>query len=272
MDMGMIQVMHGRSAGQVDVTIDGTTILKAVYVDNPAAKTLVDMSRFQDDEVGGGTTAVTVLASELLREPEKLIEQKLHPQTIIAGWRAATQAARLASQQKEYFAKLVVDAVMRLKGFFEDSFLDEDFLLDKEPGVHQSKRTENSKILIASTPMDTGWMDYWIEHTEMLMACAVFKLAAETSGKESMAMEAFGRALLQLPTTIADNKGYLNEEYLMRQKISDDVERSIIGGRETDPESIETLDEEEVNVDIECLPEKTIGTSWRRNTSRIAMS
>ncbi|EDS42473.1 T-complex protein 1 subunit eta [Culex quinquefasciatus] len=115
MDMGMIQVTHGRSAGQVDVTIDGTTILKAVYVDNPAAKTLVDMSRFQDDEVGDGTTSVTELASELLREPEKLIEQKLHPQTIIAGWRAATQAARLASQQKEYFAKLVVDAVMRLK-------------------------------------------------------------------------------------------------------------------------------------------------------------
>lgn len=200
--MDKILVAHGRSAGQVQVTNDGATILKAVGVDNPAAKILVDMSRVQDDEVGDGTTSVTVLASELLREAEKLIEQKLHPQTIIAGWRAATQVARTAlinaaqdnsqnaekfredlmniarttlsskilSQHKEYFAKLAVDAVVRLKGSgemtaiqlikktggtLEESFLDEGFLLDKKPGVHQPKRVENAKILIANTPMDT---------------------------------------------------------------------------------------------------------------------
>jgi T-complex protein 1 subunit beta len=44
--------------------------------------------------VGDGTTSVTVLASELLREAEKLIEMKFHPQTIIAGWRKASQAAK----------------------------------------------------------------------------------------------------------------------------------------------------------------------------------
>ncbi|EDS40612.1 T-complex protein 1 [Culex quinquefasciatus] len=96
------------------------------------------------DEVGDGTTSVTVLASELLREAEKLIEQKLHPQTIIAGWRATTKAtpstlitaahdnskemekfledlmniawmtlrSKILSQQN-YFAKLAVDAVIR---------------------------------------------------------------------------------------------------------------------------------------------------------------
>ena len=49
------------------VTNDGATILKNIGVDNPAAKVLVDMSRVQDDEVGDGTTSVTVLAAELLR-------------------------------------------------------------------------------------------------------------------------------------------------------------------------------------------------------------
>ncbi|XP_038114465.1 T-complex protein 1 subunit beta [Culex quinquefasciatus] len=88
------------------------------------------MSRFQNDEVGGGTTSVTVLASELLREAEKLIEKKLHTQTIIAGWRAATQVSHSAligvaqdnSKDAEKFredlmniSKLAVDAVMRLK-------------------------------------------------------------------------------------------------------------------------------------------------------------
>ena len=49
------------------VTNDGATILKNIGVDNPAAKVLVDMSWVQDDEVGDGTTSVTVLAAELLR-------------------------------------------------------------------------------------------------------------------------------------------------------------------------------------------------------------
>ena len=123
------------------MTNDGATILKALYVDNPAAKVLVgttfgfflsiifsssrsypiglqvaklksfssllrpmldrkahdewvevsralfvaDISRVQDDEVGDGTTSVVVLAGELLREAEKLVNQKIHPMTIISG-------------------------------------------------------------------------------------------------------------------------------------------------------------------------------------------
>ena len=51
-------------------------------------KILVDISRVQDDEVGDGTTSVVVLAGELLREAEQLVNQKIHPMTIIAGGRA----------------------------------------------------------------------------------------------------------------------------------------------------------------------------------------
>ncbi|XP_043468641.1 T-complex protein 1 subunit beta [Leptopilina heterotoma] len=200
--MDKILVAHGRTAGDVQVTNDGATILKNVGVDNPAAKILVDMSRVQDDEVGDGTTSVTVLASEFLREAEKLIDQKIHPQTIIAGWRMAVDVARTAlknvasdnsadperfredlmniarttlsskilSHHKEHFSKLAVDAVTRLKGSgnlsaiqiikkrgatLADSFLDEGFLLDKKPGVHQPQKITDAKILIANTPMDT---------------------------------------------------------------------------------------------------------------------
>lgn len=200
--MDKILVSQGRNAGQVEITNDGATILKSVGVDNPAAKILVDMSRVQDEEVGDGTTSVTVLAAELLREAEKLIDKKMHPQIIIGGWRLAVQIAREAltavaqdnsaiedkfkedlmniarttlsskilCQHKDFFAKLAVDAVLRLKGSgelsaiqiikktggtLEDSFLDEGFLLDKKPGVHQPKRVEKAKILIANTPMDT---------------------------------------------------------------------------------------------------------------------
>lgn len=146
---GMDKILYGvgRNEGRVQVTNDGATILKAVGVDNPCAKVLVDMSKVQDDEVGDGTTSVVVLASELLREAEKLIEQRIHPQTIVAGWRKATKIARQALEDqakdhgddveafrqdlmniarttlsskiltthKDFFSKMAVDAVMRLK-------------------------------------------------------------------------------------------------------------------------------------------------------------
>lgn len=71
--------------GEISVTNDGATILKSIFTDNPAAKVLVDIAKVQDDEVGDGTTSVTVLCSELLREGEKLCDQNIHPQTIITG-------------------------------------------------------------------------------------------------------------------------------------------------------------------------------------------
>ncbi len=60
---------------------------------------LKDISKVQDDEVGDGTTSVCVLASELLREAEKLIDKKIHPQTIIEGYRLASQAAQKALEE-----------------------------------------------------------------------------------------------------------------------------------------------------------------------------
>merc|ERR1712168_1785552 len=127
---------------------------------------------------------------------------RIHPQTIIAGYRKATEIARKAledaaidhsndpekfredllkiakttlsskilAQHKDFFSNLAVDAVLRLKGSgnldaiqiikkqggtLGDSFLDEGFILDKKIGVHQPKRIENAKILVANTPMDT---------------------------------------------------------------------------------------------------------------------
>jgi len=145
---GMDKILQGSEHKEMQVTNDGATILKAIGVDNPAAKILVDISKVQDDEVGDGTTSVTVLACELLREAEELVSQKIHPQTIIAGWRQATDVARKAledfavdnskdtnafredllniarttlsskilQQHKDLYSNLAVDAVMRLKG------------------------------------------------------------------------------------------------------------------------------------------------------------
>ena len=68
-------------------------ILQSIHVDNPAAKVLIDISKVQDAEVGDGTTSVVVLAGELLREAEKLINHNVHPMVR----RALASSARLSA-------------------------------------------------------------------------------------------------------------------------------------------------------------------------------
>ena len=85
-------------SNDIVVTNDGATILKSIYLDNPAAKILVNISKVQDDEVGDGTTSVCVLAAELLREAEQLVESHMHPQVVVDGYRIASKAALEALQ------------------------------------------------------------------------------------------------------------------------------------------------------------------------------
>src|SRR3984957_519881 len=145
---GMNKILQSASTGEIMVTNDGATILKSIALDNAAAKVLVNISKVQDDEVGDGTTSVAVLAAEFLREAEKLVDKKIHPQTIIEGYRIASHAAltaleksavnhshnqeafkkdllaiarttlssKVLSQDRNRFAELACDAVLRLKG------------------------------------------------------------------------------------------------------------------------------------------------------------
>ena len=82
--------------GDVTITNDGATILKEVDVQHPAAKMLVEVSKTQDEEVGDGTTSSVILAGELLKRAEKLLDQKIHPTVITEGFRkAATKAIEI---------------------------------------------------------------------------------------------------------------------------------------------------------------------------------
>uniref|UniRef100_A0A3Q4MD46 T-complex protein 1 subunit eta n=1 Tax=Neolamprologus brichardi TaxID=32507 RepID=A0A3Q4MD46_NEOBR len=135
------------SRGKATISNDGATILKLLDVVHPAAKTLVDIARSQDAEVGDGTTSVTLLAAEFLKQLKPYVEEGLHPQTIIRAFRTATNLAvskikeiavsvkkddkqeqrellekcaatalnsKLIAGQKDFFSKMVVDAVMSL--------------------------------------------------------------------------------------------------------------------------------------------------------------
>ncbi|MDM7934996.1 MAG: thermosome subunit beta, partial [Methanothrix sp.] len=75
--------------GDVVITNDGVTILKEMDIEHPAAKMMVEIAKTQDAEVGDGTTTAVVLAGELLKHAEELLEQEIHPTVIAAGYRAA---------------------------------------------------------------------------------------------------------------------------------------------------------------------------------------
>jgi T-complex protein 1 subunit alpha len=79
--------------GDVTVTNDGATILSLLDVEHPAGRILIELAQQQDKEVGDGTTSVVIIAAELLRRANELVKNRIHPTTIISGYRLALREA-----------------------------------------------------------------------------------------------------------------------------------------------------------------------------------
>jgi archaeal chaperonin len=79
--------------GDITITNDGATILNEIEVEHPAAKMMVEIAKTQDDMVGDGTTTAVVLASELLKKAEELLDQNIHPTILVSGYRKAAARA-----------------------------------------------------------------------------------------------------------------------------------------------------------------------------------
>jgi len=81
------------SMGDVIVTNDGVTILETMEIQHPVAKMIVEVAKTQENEVGDGTTTAVVIAGELLKNAEKLLDQDIHPTIITRGFQKAFERA-----------------------------------------------------------------------------------------------------------------------------------------------------------------------------------
>ncbi|HEX7445656.1 MAG TPA: thermosome subunit alpha [Methanothrix sp.] len=106
--------------GDVVITNDGVTILKEMDIEHPAAKMMVEIAKTQDTEVGDGTTTAVVLAGELLKQAEELLEQEIHPTVIAAGYRAAADksmeilqglAVKVTVKDEDLLRKIAITAM-----------------------------------------------------------------------------------------------------------------------------------------------------------------
>ncbi len=103
------------SLGDVIVTNDGVTILEEMSVEHPAAKMIVEIAKTQENEVGDGTTTAVVLAGELLKRAEELLDMDIHPTVIIKGYvMAAEKAQEILGKIAEKITQKDIDVLRKI--------------------------------------------------------------------------------------------------------------------------------------------------------------
>lgn len=134
--------------GDVVITNDGVTILKEMDVEHPAAKMIIEVAKTQDNEVGDGTTTAVVIAGELLKKAEELLDQDVHPTLIVRGFRLASAKAM------EVMDSIAIDIEV------DD---------------------ENTLSKIASTAITGKHSEYAVEHLGELVVKAVKRVAEKAN-------------------------------------------------------------------------------------------
>lgn len=151
--------------GDIVITNDGVTILEEMQIEHPAAKMLVEVAKTQEEEVGDGTTTAAVLAGELLKKAEGLLDQNIHSTVITRGFKLAKEESlrildkiaediktddikalmqiaitsmtgKSAERASEHLAKLAVDSVRTVMERINDRIeIDKDNIkLEKKQG------------------------------------------------------------------------------------------------------------------------------------------
>ncbi|MCI4367962.1 MAG: TCP-1/cpn60 chaperonin family protein [Thermoplasmata archaeon] len=233
------------SMGDVTITNDGVTILKEIDVEHPAAKMIVEVAKTQDQQVGDGTTTAVVLAGELLKRAEGLLEQNIHPTVITRGYQiAAQEGQRLLTKEigttvkvddekiliacastamgskgvygsREELAKIAVSAVRKITEVRGDRTIAD---------VDQIKVEKRHGGTIADTQLIDGIiLDKERGHPRMPREVHGAKIALLNSALEVKKTEIESKINIKSPSQI---QGFLDEEDKTFRRMADQVKAS----------------------------------------------
>jgi thermosome len=228
------------SIGDVTITNDGATILDDMEIEHPAAKMIVEVAKTQEDEVGDGTTTAVIIAGELLKKAEALLDQNIHPTLIARGYRIAktkaleildTLAEPVSKNDKEKLeqiamtamtgkgseaaknslAKIAVEAVMKV--IDGSNISKDDIKIEKKQGSSIDKTELISGVVI----------DKEIAHPNMAKKIQDAKIALLDAALEIKDTETNAEIRITDPSQL---KGFLDQETNMLKEMVDKVAAS----------------------------------------------
>ncbi|MGF7119132.1 thermosome subunit alpha [Methanobacterium oryzae] len=223
--------------GDIVVTNDGVTILREMDIEHPAAKMLVEVAKTQEDEVGDGTTTAVIIAGELLKKAEELLDMDVHPTVIAMGYRnAAAKAQEIlnlisfdaddretlmkvamtamtgkgSEKAREPLAELIVDAIMQVE---EDGEVDKDNInIQRISGESVNESQIVNGIVIDKSRTDPG-MPKQIEDAKIALIKYPIEIKdLETDAKISLTDPAQMQAFIE------------NEEQMIKDMVDKIVE------------------------------------------------
>jgi len=182
--------------GEVTITKDGSTILRKIDVDHPAAKVLIEASNAVDNEVGDGTTSVVVLAGALTKKVEELLDMGISPATIIDGYTRSMEIAlealndlsqtrdnrdrslmlklattclrsKLLSYDADHIGKLIVDAVSTIADYSNNAIEPDDIKIEEKPG--NMSDTQLVQGIIIDKTIDSHSMPKMIKNAKIML-------------------------------------------------------------------------------------------------------
>jgi thermosome len=229
------------SLGDITITNDGATVLDEIDVQHPAAKMIIEVAKTQDDEVGDGTTTSVILAGELLKKAQELLDDDIHPSLIIAGYQKAAEKAletlnavaldvdledretlmklamtsmrsKTVARAREGLADIVIDAIMQVKEERDGQTLAD---VDDVQIVKKEGKSLDETELIQGVIIDKE-----VVHAAMPKKVEKAKVALIDSALEVEKTEFDAEIRIRSPDAI---KAFLDQEADMLKKMVDQV-------------------------------------------------
>src|SRR3989338_8098619 len=224
------------SLGDVIVTNDGVTILKEMNIEHPTAKMIVEVAKTQEDEVGDGTTTAVVIAGELLKKAEDLLDLEIHPTVIVRGYRLAVEKAQELLKQlavpisenddqvfiniaetamtgkgaevaKEHLSRITVNAVKAVMKKTEDGIVvdNDDIKIEKKTGAQVEESSLINGLVIDKDKVHSGMPSQVKDAKIALLDSAIEIKSTETDAKIQAFLDQEERMLKNMVEKISNS-------------------------------------------------------------------